>query len=300
MDLRQLQCLVTVADELSFSRAARRLLFTTSNVSQHIGHLERDLGLQLLDRRPGRVSLTPAGEMVYEHARRILREMTELREEAAQATAASAAVTVLAAGYCPGAGDMVGEMATAASSELPGIHVDFRRLQTADVVTAVTTGQIGVGISRSTGPGLSILLLTSHPQSALVVPEAHRLTSQTAVRLSDLDGEDYILIARSSNAYFHRVSRRVFLDRGIHPRFRVFPIRTCEEALELVAARNGCILTTDKEATDYAPRGTAVLPVMDEVPVTEHFLLWRQGDERAEVAAFVELARRLAPVLQTV
>src|SRR6266511_1592921 len=53
MDLRQLAALVAVADEGSFSAAARSLHTVQSNVSTHIARLERELGAVLVDRTRG-------------------------------------------------------------------------------------------------------------------------------------------------------------------------------------------------------------------------------------------------------
>jgi len=81
MDLRQLAALVAVADEGSFSAAARALTTVQSNVSTHIAHLERELGAVLVDRAGG--VLTEEGEVVVQRARRIQRELESLRSDVA-------------------------------------------------------------------------------------------------------------------------------------------------------------------------------------------------------------------------
>lgn len=73
MDLRQLQALVAIADHGSFSAAAGALHTVQSNVSSHVARLERELGVQLVDRQRG--SLTEEGEAVVERARRIAAEL---------------------------------------------------------------------------------------------------------------------------------------------------------------------------------------------------------------------------------
>lgn len=76
MDVRQISALVAIADHGSFSAAAKALFTVQSNVSAHIGKLERDLGVQLIDRATG--ELTDEGLLVVERGRRILREMDEI------------------------------------------------------------------------------------------------------------------------------------------------------------------------------------------------------------------------------
>src|SRR5210317_1973643 len=81
MDLRQLSALVAIADHGSFSAAARALFTVQSNVSGHIGKLERELGVTLIDRSAGR--LTDEGERVLERARRILNELDDIASDIA-------------------------------------------------------------------------------------------------------------------------------------------------------------------------------------------------------------------------
>ncbi|MBS1879576.1 MAG: LysR family transcriptional regulator [Actinobacteria bacterium] len=71
MDPRRLLTFRTVAHERSFSRAAERLSLSQPSVSHQIALLEREVGARLLDRGRGGVALTPAGEVLLEHADQI-------------------------------------------------------------------------------------------------------------------------------------------------------------------------------------------------------------------------------------
>jgi DNA-binding transcriptional LysR family regulator len=80
MELRQLEHFVAVAEERSFTRAARRLYIVQSAMSASIRALERDLQAELFARTTQRVSLTDAGAMLLPQARRILAEVAAARE----------------------------------------------------------------------------------------------------------------------------------------------------------------------------------------------------------------------------
>lgn len=72
MDFRQLQYILKVAEERSFSKAAQKLFIAQPSLSQYIQKIELELGVQLFDRSCTPLKLTFAGELYVETAIRIL------------------------------------------------------------------------------------------------------------------------------------------------------------------------------------------------------------------------------------
>lgn len=72
MDFKQLEVFIAVAKHQSFSKAARELFLTQPTVSAHIQNLERELDTIILNRSNKNITLTRSGEMLYEHAIKIL------------------------------------------------------------------------------------------------------------------------------------------------------------------------------------------------------------------------------------
>lgn len=72
MNLQQLTTFVTVISEGSMTAAADKLYLTQPAVSQQIRNLEEDLGVELLVRGVRQIKPTPQGEVLYEHAKKIL------------------------------------------------------------------------------------------------------------------------------------------------------------------------------------------------------------------------------------
>ena len=89
VEARHLAALQAIAEERSFSRAAERLGYAQSAVSQQIATLERAVGLKLVERPggPRPVSLTEAGEVVLRHADRLLARLGALRADLDQLVA---------------------------------------------------------------------------------------------------------------------------------------------------------------------------------------------------------------------
>src|SRR5271167_2455660 len=80
MELRQLEYLVAVAEEASFTRAAGRVHISQSGVSAQVRQLERELGAALVDRSSRAARLTDAGTAALPHARAALDAASALRQ----------------------------------------------------------------------------------------------------------------------------------------------------------------------------------------------------------------------------
>jgi DNA-binding transcriptional LysR family regulator len=80
MEIRQLEQFVAIAEERSFTRAARRLSYVQSALSVSIQSLERELGVRLFDRTTHQVALTDAGEALLPSARQTLASVEQTRD----------------------------------------------------------------------------------------------------------------------------------------------------------------------------------------------------------------------------
>jgi DNA-binding transcriptional LysR family regulator len=86
MELRHLRYFCAVADQQSFTLAARRLHVSQSGVSGQVRDLENELGVSLLRRNQRSVSLTPEGAVFLRDARDILERADRAMETVARAS----------------------------------------------------------------------------------------------------------------------------------------------------------------------------------------------------------------------
>src|SRR5512138_2880866 len=85
MELRHLRYFVAVAEEGGFVRAARRLHVAQPALSRQIRDLEREVGVELVERDPRSSRLTPGGEAVLHEAQAILDRVNTAIERARRA-----------------------------------------------------------------------------------------------------------------------------------------------------------------------------------------------------------------------
>lgn len=80
MNMKQLEAFVKVADEGSFSKAARDLFLTQPTISAHISSLEKELNARLFVRNTKEVSLSEDGKILYQYARQIVELETQIEQ----------------------------------------------------------------------------------------------------------------------------------------------------------------------------------------------------------------------------
>jgi DNA-binding transcriptional LysR family regulator len=143
MDLRQLATLVAIADHGTFSSAARALYTVQSNVSAHISRLEKELGVELVDRVRG--GLTDEGVLVVERARRVLHEVDDIAADIASrgdnvhGDCRLGVIGTTARWLLP---QLLGQVQRAH----PGIHVTIHEGNTSGLVPRVSSGHIDAAI----------------------------------------------------------------------------------------------------------------------------------------------------------
>ncbi len=115
MTSQQLEYIIALADEKSFSKASHKLYISQPALSQFVKNLESELNVQLFDRSTTPIKLTYAGELYVKSARKIQSIMTELNNELAD-------LTILNIGELS-----IGTIPFRAASMLPKSIVAFRK-----------------------------------------------------------------------------------------------------------------------------------------------------------------------------
>ena len=80
LTMQQLEALIHLVEERSFSRAAKKMHLTQPSLTKHIRNVEEALGAKIVNRSSRSLALTPEGRVLYDYARRIIKLRDEARE----------------------------------------------------------------------------------------------------------------------------------------------------------------------------------------------------------------------------
>ncbi|MCZ3984254.1 LysR family transcriptional regulator [Lactobacillus crispatus] len=96
MELRVLNYFVATAQELNMTLAAQKLLVSQPALSRQIADLEDELGVKLFNRQPRHLTLTPAGQYLYEQAKEILTLASKTKSNLQSSAVISGDLTIAA------------------------------------------------------------------------------------------------------------------------------------------------------------------------------------------------------------
>ena len=292
MDLRQLRYFVAVAEERHFGRAAQRLHMSQPPLSMQIKALERELGIELLERTSRRVALTDAGRAFLERARTILGAVEEAREVARGAERGLQGRLE------------VGFISSASLSLLPpsirlfrerfgGVELELKELTSAQQIDALYEGGIRVGLVRLPlrAPGVRFEPVLEE-RLVVALPSGHALESLDRVSLETIADLPLIFFTRQLIPGFHAQIVELFQRVGAFPRVAQHAVHL-QTIVGLVASGIGIAILPS--SAERVSREGVVYRALDVPDATSWMgLAWVEGDESKLVRNFVRTVREVA------
>jgi DNA-binding transcriptional LysR family regulator len=293
MDPRRLRYFVAAAEEQNFTRAAQRLRIAQPPLSTQIKQLEGDLGVELFERTGRGVSLTEAGRLLLEEARRIsarLQQTVDLVRRVGEGQ-----IGRLALGFLP----------SVAHSVLPGVLLKFREgfpnvelslqeMGPDEEVRKLRDKQIDAGflylpIDKT---GLAVRTVLREPL-VVALPDGHPLVAQDRVAMRQLADEPFILPPRhqvpACYGYIMEACRRA----GFFPKAVQRNVWLMQTIVGLVAGGLGVALVPSSlqklGRTGVVYRGIEDLSLAVELGVA-----WRRDEASTVLQAFLEVVEEVS------
>lgn len=285
MNLRDLQYLVALAETRHFGQAALRCHVSQPTLSAQLRKLEEFLGVTLIERRPRRVGLTPAGEAVVERARRMLRDAQDIRALARASQDPLGGQLKL--GLIPTlAPYLLPRVAPRITRALPKLQLMLHEFQTAPLVERVVQGDLDVAILALPADTKGLVTRSLFAEAFVVaMPEHHRLSGRKRLKPADLAGEKLLLL---EEGHCLRDQALEVCERA-GTEEQSFRATSLETLRQMVAAGLGITLLPRlaSEGPFASARGLVVRPFTPPVPSRDIGAAWRRSTSRSAAIAAV-------------
>jgi DNA-binding transcriptional LysR family regulator len=240
MELRHLRYFCAVAEQRSFSVAARQLNVSQSGVSGQIQDLERELGFPLFRRNRRDVALTPEGVVFYDEARGILDRTTRAVEMATSHSKGESGRIVV--GLCgPVTAPFLPKLIRAFRKRHPKATLALRERLPSEQTDALLNKEIDIGFARSVRPEAKSLLrcelLFREPVIA-AIPRGHALAKLDDISVKQLAREPLVLYCREAGPEIFNAIVLACQKAHFSPRIADTP-RSWQSLLTMVEAEEG-------------------------------------------------------------
>ena len=290
VEVRHFAALDAVASEGSFGRAADKLGYTQSAVSQQIATLEKIVGETLVERPggPRAVSLTEAGVLLLRHAEAIVARLDAARADIAALRAGETGTLRVGTYQSVGARVLPGVMRRFLT-DWPGIELGLSEPATdPELYDLIESGEVDLAFCSPPLPDgpFEAVELMSDPY-VLLVPAENPLASRTSASMDDLGDQPLI---GSNTCASGIVVERELGDRGYDIRY-AFRSDDNGTVQGLVASGFGVALTPLLAIAPGDDRVKA-LRLVPKVPRRQVAVVWHRDRHRSPAArAFIEIAR---------
>ena len=295
MELSHLRYFCAVADEQSFTRAARRLHVSQSGVSGQVRDLEDELGVALFRRNQRSVSLTPEGSAFLREARDILERADRAVEMVAHA--ANGRCGRLNIGLCgPATAPFLPRLIREFRKRQPGISLALKDLDPADQPAALVEAEIDVGFTRGVPASMRGTLASEvYFREPLIaaLPRGHALESAASISLHDLAGDRFILYAREAAPDLFDAILSLCKRARFSPRITDTP-RLWQSVLTMIEAGEG-VSVVPACVRYLRSRDVIFRPLRDRACTADVVLAWRANAPDAVREAFIDLLHSHQP-----
>lgn len=221
IDLRLQRFVVAVAEELSFSAAAKRLHVAQPPLSRAIRQLENEIGFPLFIRSTRKVELTDAGrEFVYQ-ARKALYYAEKVAEMVDRAKTQSAYQLII--GYPPQFdARFITDLCKIRIAAAPQLRIETKSSCTAEILARLKDGSFAAGIIAMPDEYPEVSRLRTMPLSRYPIiaalPASHPLAQKQILSIGDLKDVPLIVTAKEQNPAMYDWFQKQCRKAGFTPR----------------------------------------------------------------------------------
>jgi DNA-binding transcriptional LysR family regulator len=296
MELFQLETFLAVAEEKSFSRAAKRLHRTQPAVSQVIRNLEEEVGELLLDRSSRDGTLTDAGRLLQEYAQELLNLRNEARQSLVELRQLQKGRLTIAANEYTSL--YLLQVLHEFRRVHPMIHITIQRALASRVPQQLQehAAELGTVSFRPEDPQLRSIVVY-RDELAFIVPPTHPLAATSNVNIRQLGAE--VFVAHNVPSPYRAKVLQAFA-RHKTPLHMDVEMPTIDSIKKFVAMGNGVALVPGLAVEHEIARGELVKVPVGELNFERRLrIIYRRNATLSHAAqAFLKIVETLSSTRQ--
>ncbi len=290
-DIRLLQAVIVLAEELHFTRTADRLNMSQPTLSKQIFRLERSLGFRIFEHNHQAAELTPAGEVFIAEAREVV-------FHAERAVLSARAVIegpteILNVGKSSYTDPFFVSMLMSIQLPLfPAMKVKLWSNYSNELAQQLIAGTLDVALITGVPPKskLSTLEIATNP-FYVVMRTGDELAAHKEIRLGQMERRLWVLLGPHINAYLYAQIQTVTSEKEVYPS-DIYHFTSPEEASGLVREHHGLALLPRTAAWRIARDGITIRPLAEDRLRLVTSLAVRADSKSRLVNEFVKAAGR--------
>ena len=269
LDIKKLRYLVTVAEELSFSAAARKLHMAQPPLSQQIKKIELRLGFDIFDRSTRKVVLTRRGAMIITYAKNVLVSHQQFALELSQTSNLPLKLGVSSLAFDAFISQGLANFVKANKATA----IDLVEGSSNHLMAQVDDNKLDGAVVRLFKPqrdNADLFLLFQEPY-VVAYPKSWQFESKDKkVCLTQLHGREYISYPRELHPLLYDEIERVFAQNGCQPNM-VLEIKSKAATLSLVASGLGFAIVPKSIAKRFDNR-VNYFEIEQALPSVDYYL----------------------------
>ncbi|MEU4314031.1 LysR family transcriptional regulator [Nocardia sp. NPDC024068] len=293
LPVRELECLLILAEELHFGRTAQRLRVSQSRVSQLVAALERTIGTQLVHRTSRRVALTDFGAEFVDRVRPVYTELADLvggaRQEARHELPAPIRLGFQGIAY-----ETVTWTLTEFARDNPDVALSLQEIPLGDPFGALLAGQVdaAVALLPVREPELAVGYVFPPAPRMLAVGRGHPLAAVERIDAEALATVDLVSVDGSAPEYWRDVHFPRFTPLG-RPITATVRVATLQEGMTLAATGRYAMLTCRPVADRNQRDDLRFLRVAGFDEESRMALIWRSAHRRPQLTKLAAMLGEL-------
>ncbi|OON42228.1 hypothetical protein BTJ39_03115 [Izhakiella australiensis] len=297
MDQKSLTSFVVLAEELQFSRAAKRLNLTQSALSQQIARLEKELGIALFERTKRSVRLSECGHVFLPDAQKVIDDIKQASETARRA--AKGQLGKIAVAYVDAAPfSLLSPIVMHFRKLFPDVELVLHEMTSDEQYSALLNDQIDIGLLRPLykAEWLHTATLLREPY-VVAMHKDHELAGQDEVHIRALIQQKFLFTSKAKAKYIFSNWNEIFSRHGMSPKV-VQEVNQLHAMLSLIGAGMGLSLLP-LSVSQNNNHGVVYRNVTGiDTPYAELNISWKEGRNSTLVNHFVQTAKKVSARLR--